>query len=167
MPVHSLVGHAAGGDSFFVPCDSQWVTVVGAPNVTHISRHPVISFDAAADEMIASMVALPSDWATFHIDLFWCAISTGTGDVYWQVRRKEMPNATDLSGASKEPLTGTAVAAASAGASVVVKTRLETGIAAPAAGVPLALNLYRIGPNAADTYASDASAFGLLFTKAS
>jgi hypothetical protein len=178
-PAHTLVsgsgtGHLRierkpGATAFAsTPVDPEKLTiptsgmslVIGTPALGLSSRTPVWLLDQTAAESVGGALTIPSEWKTADVDLYWCGIGAGSGDV-----RVRFDYGTVTEGvAAPDPASGTLVTGTGAGDGVVVKTRLATGkTVTPGLS---AFEVVRTGGDAGDTLATDIGVICLVITRA-
>jgi hypothetical protein len=145
---------------------AQRPMLLGAQQMSSQSGSPALSagqwlLDAATDEVITGFYNVPTDWTTYHVDLYWCNAGAGTGDVVWRFDRQALGAGVDFT-VTTSVGSETAVTAGAQFAGVI--TRVATGAAD--SGVR-AFKLRRRATAGGDTLANDASVLAVLLSKAS
>jgi lysophospholipase L1-like esterase len=158
-------------DRIFVNA-SQFHLYAGTPAISFISGiiMPKWDFDAAVDEMIATIVDIPPSWAGVNVSILWSATGGSTNSVVWQVDSYAVSDSMPIQ-------SGKPAAAATAGTpvtSAVVSSPANVLRVTPvyaaerfSGGRPLAFRVRRLATNGSDTYTSDAYMYGLLITRSS
>lgn len=135
----------------------------GAPTLATIGdTWPYWSVDDATTEGVVTVTQVPTDWATYDVDLWWIGNGGGANNVLWRVA---VADAADGSTLGAGTLSG--VTAANPGSNILEVTRLVTGQAVPASGNVTSVRIVRGGGDALDTLAGDVGILGVLLTKAS
>lgn len=107
-----------------LPCDM--LASAGSPtNNASAVGVPCWQMDTAATEVVACAAKVPENWETYNIVLWWCNVSTGTGNVGWQARYAHRAIGLAINGG--ETNAGTVTVAAGA-QYVVTQTTLATGV---------------------------------------
>lgn len=123
--------------------------------------HPVLDYDAAADENGVFTDVLPRAYAGggLTVRLWWLATSATTGDVKWNVQIERMDTGTDLDADSfAAAQTATTTTSATSGAPVSTDVAFTSGaqMDSLAAGESFRLKVTRDANDAADTMTGDA-----------
>jgi hypothetical protein len=148
-------------DRLWIPAAAMDV-IDTAPTLSAGYLDVVWLLDASSDEGVGSNFVLPTEWATFHIDLYWSAAAT-TGDVYWVTYVSAKTVGESTTGAYDTYLVAATVAA---NADRLSATRMKTGQIATA-GAFFQIGVVRQGSSGADTMSGDARLHGVLLTRAS
>lgn len=150
---------------------SQFSPVVGAPALAPSAAGiPKWDFDPATSEAVAAVVDIPPTWGSANVWLYWSTPGGSTSAVVWYVDYQQLTNVMAgvvTSGVPAGFTTGgkqTLNSQSGAGG-----TRVQTMFTATrfSAGRPLVFRIRRDAVDAADTYASDAWAYGLMIERAS
>jgi len=150
----------------FVPAQAFSV-YAGTPTITFPSGviTPKWDMDPTTEEMIATIVDIPPQWAAVDVDLVWGSPVTTSGAVVWQVDSYSLTLAMvpqsgkPLNGATAgTPVTVTAVSNAARVTRVFAAERFV-------GGRPVAFRVRRIAANAADTSTQDHFVFGLMISR--
>jgi hypothetical protein len=149
------------GDHLFVPGGSMSI-LQGSPAAdTTLGLGSGWLLDASANELLSGAIAIPSWWATYHVDVVWTNAGAGSGDVRFQMWSSSLADGVTASGSSSPAVDFTAPVQ-----DVVEHSRLVSS-ANLAIGDVLGFYVGRIGTAAPDTLGNDCLFFGLRFVRAS
>lgn len=150
------------GTAFATTLGSSVVGTLGNGS-TGLARTTAMLFDASVTESAVTFVAVPPQWATAEVKIWWSNAGAGAGDVVWRVELLNVINATDTNvvGASGENLTATAPAQYVTAVAQVISSVSLT------AGATLRVAVRRTATDAADTLANDAGLLGIELVRVS
>ncbi len=136
-----------------------WTGVTGAParGAYGTALGVSIAFDAAAVEKVATIVDVPSSWATFRVDLWWTNAAGGAGNVVWASEARWIGDGDDLDAVASDTATVTIAAPSQ---DVTKVTTLDSSVTRTA-NKRLVLHVQRTGTSGSDTLANDAGLIGI------
>lgn len=161
--VDASMGGGGGGDRVWVPAGAMH-TMAGASLVAVGSASQLTQawgLDASAVEIVAVVMAMPTDWTTFDVDVVWMPTGAGGGNCRFRVDRQPINDGATANGRSF----GTQVTIAGPAQYVVEVTRADSGVTCPTTAIRLQVE--RDASHVTDTMAGDMGVIGLLLTKAS
>lgn len=160
----AAAGNAAYVVASVVVAPGELTLAFGTPAETALSTEtPAWLFDAASQESVSGTLALPSGWATFHVELLWATPGTTAGDVVW---RLDMRTTAGVTGLVTGGFTSTLVTSPQGGQLQLVVAAVASNVAVPSAGRHVLFRVNRMAADAADTLANDAALVGVRFRKA-
>lgn len=149
----------AATDTRWIPAEA-FVGIEGSPALSSQRNWRAWFMDAASTERIAATVALPQDWTTFDVDLWWSNPAGGTGNIVHSYDVDFVINTGTVTSSSS-----TGVAAVAFPAEDVIKvSTLVAGVSATASAICRVV-VGRTGGDAADTGTLDSSIIGVLLRK--
>ena len=145
----------------FIPA-TRFRAVSGSPAETLIaSRHTGYAFDAASTETISVSPVVPANWGAFTSVIYWTNLSTGSGDVYWQLVLDALANNENLAVAGdSQYITPTAPSE-----NYLKLSAFSTEFSDLTPRDLIRIEVSRIGGDAADTLGNDAGFLGLELIK--
>lgn len=165
-------GGGGAGTTVVTVAAGQMGVVLGTPALGLIARTSVWRLDAAIIEDVGGTVVIPDGWATATIDLLWCNVAGGTGNVYLRtdlgpvVVGSAAPDAPAVSSSADPSVPGTGVVAPAQGSGVVVRTRMTPTAVTVTPGINV-FECLRLGDSTHDTLPNDIGLIAAVFTKAS
>lgn len=149
-------------DDRWIPAD-RFLLNFGSPTLDATTHGlPAWLLDAAATEVVATTEFIPTGWITFNMDMWWSNASSGSGNVVANVRYGLLYDASNATGGEVN-LGNTTLAAPAQ--NIIKVTTVASGIYRPADGV-VRINVRRVGGDASDTLANDASFLGIRLRRA-
>jgi hypothetical protein len=136
------------------------------------NSHPVLDFDAAADERAVFRAVLPSVYSGggLNVKLIWAATSATAGNVIWRVVIERLnAGAVDLDADSWGPNVNGSAAATDSVSGETTETTIAVSDGANmdslAAGEMFRLNITRVGTDGSDTMTGDAELLMVVVTE--
>lgn len=153
----------SGTSTLWIPA-TGFTSVAGSPSASvQASRWPVWLFDQSIQETVGHAYAVPSDWSTADVDLYWSNPGAGSGNVVWTLTLDTAADAGTLNASGTN--SGNITDAAPAQHDLTVLALFSGATVTP--GNLLNMRLSRVAGNGSDTLANDASLLGVKLTKAS
>lgn len=158
-----LVASAGAPTSIWVPAGA-FAALSGSPALTTGSNYVGWQFDAASSEIVHVDAGLtPTGWASAAVDLYWTNPSSTSGNVRWDVYFGNFGDGELMNLGSADTQT---IAAPAVAHTAKVSTFHAAG-KAQTVGEVMTFAVTRLGADAADTLANDATLVGALVRKVS
>lgn len=145
----------------WLPAQSA-VPSVGSPSLGRVNgRTPCYLMDQSTNEQINWAWAVPTDWVTMSVELWWSNAGAGSGNVVYELRGSEDGDAetpTDVAGLA-------AGAALTAPAQDVIKKSVLVASYTLGGDYMGHLRINRLAADAGDTLANDAAYIGIMLRR--